>query len=225
MSVKHFLYPYDIVTLPKETRTIQYKYDCDCVPFFENQSGVVWDCNDLPVYGAFRIHQPPKPGCVSTPTSYPSATVAPEISRSQFFPATEEKFAWNSDSLPAASQLMPDLSATNFRIPAFGSGSTTATTTCMQQRKMKAVEQLLAGSSFVATATTSPDNFKKTKYTLAPKKEDNRKLWKTILLENLKGNLTSQFVLRKNAFENNQKLCFIKIQLLSQFHCYFVLIL
>ena len=47
LSVKHLLYPYDIVTLPKETRTIQYKYDCDCVPFFENQSGVVWTSNDL----------------------------------------------------------------------------------------------------------------------------------------------------------------------------------
>ena len=47
LSVKHLLYPYDIVTLPKETRTIQYKYDCDCVPFFETQSGLSSACNDL----------------------------------------------------------------------------------------------------------------------------------------------------------------------------------
>ena len=41
LSLTHPLYTYDIVTLPKETRTILYKYDCDCVPFFENQLGVV----------------------------------------------------------------------------------------------------------------------------------------------------------------------------------------
>ena len=113
---------------------------------------------------------------------------------SQFFTATEEMFSWNCDSLPAASQLMQDLSAINFRIPPFGSGSTTATTTCMKQRKMKAVEQFLAGSSFVVT---SSDNFKKPKYTLAPEKEGQVDPAEnlSILLENLKGNFISQFVL------------------------------
>ena len=98
LSLTHPLYPYDIVTLPKETRTILYKYDCDCVPFFENQLGVVRACNDLAdLWGLPHSPEspPPTPGCVSTPTSDPSATVTPESSPSLFSPITEEKLAWN----------------------------------------------------------------------------------------------------------------------------------
>ena len=90
-SLTHPLYPYDIATLPKETRTVLYKYDCDCVPFFENQLGVVQACNDLAdLWGLSHSPEspppPPTPGCVSTPTSDPSATVAPESSPSLFPP-------------------------------------------------------------------------------------------------------------------------------------------
>ena len=93
LSLTHPLYPYDIVTLPKDTRTILYKYDCDCVPFFENQLGVVRACNDLAdLWGLPHSPEspPPTPGCVSTPTSDPSATVTPESSPSLFSPVTEE---------------------------------------------------------------------------------------------------------------------------------------
>ena len=87
LSLTHPLYPYDIVTLPKETRTILYKYDCDCVPFFENQLGAVRACNDLAdLWGLPHSPEspPPTPGYVSTPTSDPSATVTPESSPSVF---------------------------------------------------------------------------------------------------------------------------------------------
>ena len=160
LSLTHPLYPYDIVTLPKETRTILYNYDCDCVPFFENQLGVVRACNDLAdLWGLPHSPEspPPTPGCVSTPTSDPSATVTPESSPSLFSPVTEEKLAWNFGSLPTASQLMQNLSATDFRTP---SGSTTPTTI------------LETGASLVATATTTttPDNSETPKVTLAPRK-------------------------------------------------------
>ena len=116
------------MTLPKETRTILYKNDCDCVPFFENQLGVVRACKDLAeLWGLPHSPESPTltPGCVSTPTSDPSATVTPESSPSLFSPVTEEKLAWKFGSLPTASQLMQNLSATDFRTP---SGSTTPTT-------------------------------------------------------------------------------------------------
>ena len=69
--LRHHLYPYDIVTLPKETRTILYKYDCDCVPFFEKQMGVVRTCNDLAdLWGLTHSPEsPPTPGCVSSVSS------------------------------------------------------------------------------------------------------------------------------------------------------------
>ena len=80
-------YPYDVVTLPKETRTILCNYDCYCVPFFENQLGVVRACNDLADLGGL-IHSsespPPTPGCVSTATSGPSATANPGSTPSLF---------------------------------------------------------------------------------------------------------------------------------------------
>ena len=127
LSLSHPLYPYDIVTLPKETRIILYKYVCDCVSFFENQLGVFRAYNDLAdLWGLPHSPElpPPTPGCVSTPTSDSSATVTPERSPSLFSPVTEKKLAWKFGSLPTASQLMQNLFATNFRTP---SGSTTPT--------------------------------------------------------------------------------------------------
>ena len=161
LSLTRPLYPFDIVTLPKETRTILYKYDCDCVPFFENQLGVVRACNDLAdlwglPYSPESPPPPPTPGCVSTPTSDLSATVTPESSPSLFSPVTEEELAWNFGSLPTASQLMQNFSATDVRTP---SGSTTPTTI------------LETGSILVATTTTTtPDNSETPKVTLAPRK-------------------------------------------------------
>ena len=46
-SLTHHFHLYDIVTLPKETETIIYKYYCDCVPFSKNQLGVVRAYDEL----------------------------------------------------------------------------------------------------------------------------------------------------------------------------------
>ena len=34
-------------TLPEETKRILYRYDCECVPLFENQLGAYQACDDL----------------------------------------------------------------------------------------------------------------------------------------------------------------------------------
>ena len=141
-------------------------------PFFENQLGVVRACNDLAdLWGLPHSPEspPPTPGCVSTPTYDPSATVTPDSSPSLFSPVTEEKLAWNFGSLPTASQLMQNLSATDFRKP---SGSTTPTTI------------LETGSSLVATTTTTttttPDNPETPKVTLVPRKRSSIGLCETL---------------------------------------------
>ena len=38
---------YDISNLPAGTKKIIYKYDCDCFPFYENQLGVLQECDNL----------------------------------------------------------------------------------------------------------------------------------------------------------------------------------
>ena len=38
---------YDISNLPVGTRKIIYKYDCNCVPFYENQLGVLQEYDSL----------------------------------------------------------------------------------------------------------------------------------------------------------------------------------
>ena len=116
----------------KRTRTILCKYDCDCVPFFENRLGVVWACNDLAdLFGLPHSPESPPatPGCFSTPTSDPNVTVSVDSRKLtvSVFPRYREKLAWNFGSLPTASQLMHNLSANESRT-LFRSGSTTPTT-------------------------------------------------------------------------------------------------
>ena len=163
---KHILYPDDIVTLPRETPIILYKYDCDCVPFFENQLRVFRACNDLAdIWGlAHSTESPePTPGCVSTPTSDLSATVTPESSPSLFSPVTEKKVAWIFGSLPTTSQLLQNLSATDFRTP---SGSTTPTTILENMHEATAdIEK--------RRTETSPDKSETPKVSLAPRKRSS----------------------------------------------------
>ena len=50
------LHTYDISNLPVGTKKIFYKYDCDCVPFYENQLGVLQECDNLAdLLGASQI--------------------------------------------------------------------------------------------------------------------------------------------------------------------------
>ena len=165
------------MTLPKETRTILYKYDCDCVPFFENQLGVVGACNDIvDLWGLPHSPEspPPTPGCVSTPTSDPSATVTPGSSPSLFSSVLEEKFAWNFGSLQTASQLLQNLSATDFRTP---SCSTTPTTILENMHEATAENEN-------RRKETTPDNSETPKVTLAPRKEGPLDPVKKFLIRN-----------------------------------------
>ena len=77
-------------TLPEETKRILYRYDCECVPLFENQLGGYQACDDLA--NLWRISSSPdSPDCESTlsglrttPAIDPSPTVTPAPSPSLF---------------------------------------------------------------------------------------------------------------------------------------------
>ena len=76
--------------LPEETKRILYRYDCECVPLFENQLGAYQACDDLAKL--WRISSSPDlPGSESTlsslpttPALDPSPTVTPASSPSLF---------------------------------------------------------------------------------------------------------------------------------------------
>ena len=74
------LHTYDISNLPLETKKIIYKYDCDCVPFYENQLGVLQECDNLAdLWGLPKSPESPmnsSPLC--TPTADPSPTLSPD---------------------------------------------------------------------------------------------------------------------------------------------------
>ena len=155
---------------------------------FENQLGVFRACNDLAVLWGLphSLGSPPRTsGCVSMPTSDPSAPVTPEISPSLFSPFREEKLALNFGSLPTASQLMQNLSATDFRT-SFGSDLRPPTTTLENMQETTAENEnrrTEAGSSLVATKTTT-DISKTTKATLTPRKRRSIGPCKNYLIRN-----------------------------------------
>ena len=77
-------------TLPEETKRILYRYDCECVPLFENQLGAYQACDDLANLWGISS-SPDSPDCESTlssltttPAIDPSPTVTPAPSPSLF---------------------------------------------------------------------------------------------------------------------------------------------
>ena len=70
------LHAYDISNLPVETRKIIYKYDCNSVPFYENQLGVLRECDNLAdLWGLPKSPESPiNPSLLCTPTADPSRT-------------------------------------------------------------------------------------------------------------------------------------------------------
>ena len=103
--------------------------------------------------------------CVPTPNSDSSATVTTESSPSLFSPVTEEKLACNFGSLPTASQLLQNLSATHFGTP---SGSTTPTTI------LENMHEATAENESRRTETTT-DNFDTPKVILTSRKRRSKK--------------------------------------------------
>ena len=77
-------------TLPEETKRILYRYDCECVPLFENQLGVYQACDDLGNLWGIKT-SPSSPdsettlfSLPTTPAIDPSPTVTPAPSPSLF---------------------------------------------------------------------------------------------------------------------------------------------
>ena len=77
-------------TLPEETKRILYRYDCECVPLFENQLGAYQACDDLGNLWGIKTSpsSPEKETKLSslptTPAIDPSPTVTPAPSPSVF---------------------------------------------------------------------------------------------------------------------------------------------
>ena len=77
-------------TLSEEIKRIFYRYDCDCVPLFENQLGVYQACDDLGNLWGIKT-SPSSPdsettlaSLSTTPAVDPSPTVTPAPSPSLF---------------------------------------------------------------------------------------------------------------------------------------------
>ena len=77
-------------TLPEETKRTLYRYDCDCVPLFENQLGAYQACDDLGNLWGIKT-SPSSPysettlaSLPTTPVVDPSSTVTPTPSPSLF---------------------------------------------------------------------------------------------------------------------------------------------
>ena len=77
-------------TLPDEIKRIFYRYDCDCVPLFENQLGTYQACDDLGnLWGIKTSPSSPESETTlsslpTTPSVDPSPTVTPTPSPSLF---------------------------------------------------------------------------------------------------------------------------------------------
>ena len=74
------LHAYDISNLPVGTKKIFYKYDCDCVPFYENQLGVFQECDNLADFWGLpkSLQSPINLSPLCTPTADPSPKLSPD---------------------------------------------------------------------------------------------------------------------------------------------------
>ena len=81
---------FNMDTLPEETKRILYRYDCECVPLFENQLGAYQACDDLAnLWGISSSPDSPHSESTlsslpTTPAIDPSPTVTPAPSPSLF---------------------------------------------------------------------------------------------------------------------------------------------
>ena len=107
---------YNIVDLPENLKNVFYKYDCDMVPFIENQLGVVEACDSLAdIWGLARSPESPfQPTPCTTPVRDPSPSVSSFESSPSLFSKLWEKQISDQRS---ASALLDNLSGTNFEKP------------------------------------------------------------------------------------------------------------
>ena len=122
------LHAYDISNLPVETRKIIYKYDCNCVPFYENQLGILRECDKLAdLCGLPKSPESPiNPSPLCTPTADPSPTLSPDSTQPSpsLFSSLKNNNLWiNFDSSQTVSDnLLRNLSGDDFETPPQGTG-------------------------------------------------------------------------------------------------------
>ena len=121
-TLLHPLEQYDIPNLPMGTKKLIYKYDCDCVPFYENQLGVLQACDNLAdLWGLPK--SPESPTNLSqfcTPTADLSPTLSPDSSEQSpsLFSNLKSNNLWiNFDSPADTNDLLKTLSGDNFETP------------------------------------------------------------------------------------------------------------
>ena len=121
-TLLHPLEQYDISNLPMGTKKLKYKYDCDCVPFYENQLGVLQACDNLAdLWGLPKSPESPtNPSPFCTPTADSSPTLSPDSSEqspSLFSNLKSNNLSINFDSPADTNDLLKNLSGDNFETP------------------------------------------------------------------------------------------------------------
>ena len=122
------LHAYDISNLPVETRKIIYKYDCNCVPFYENQLGVLQECDNLAdLWGLPKSQESPiNPSPLSSPTADPSPKLSPDSTQPSpsLFSSLKNNNLWTQfdSSQTVTDNLLHNLSGDNFETLPQGAG-------------------------------------------------------------------------------------------------------
>ena len=97
------LLPYDIDTLSQDTKRLLYRYDCECVPIFENQLGHFQAIEELAqLWGIQPSPTSPATSPIGSPaTNDPSPIVTPETTdtkRKAVIASIMDKMSWNMGS-------------------------------------------------------------------------------------------------------------------------------
>ena len=114
--------PQGIATLPDETKQLLFKYDCDCLPLFENQLGSQDARDNLASLWGIQLSST-SPAISSgqslpaTPQSDPSATTMPQSTSPSFFEALSRAQVPWIFGIGKTSQETPDTSEANFESP------------------------------------------------------------------------------------------------------------
>ena len=124
------LHTYDISHLPLETKKVIHKYDYDCVPFYENQLGVLQECDNLAdLWGLSKSPESPiNPSPICTPTADPSPTFSPDSTQPSpsLFSNLKNNNLWinfDDSSQTVSDNLLRNLSGDNFETPLQGGGN------------------------------------------------------------------------------------------------------
>ena len=139
-KISQFFVACDISNLPVELKKILYKSDCETVPFFENQLGVVQACDDLDdLCGLPRSPDSPSiPTPVTTPARNPSPIVSPtstQASPSLFSEIIGSKFSSHENF----SGLWNNLSGIHFETPVKRLNVNKAMKAMLYQKHMKSL--------------------------------------------------------------------------------------